>query len=284
VRHDGPSGDDRDQLGDVVINTSQQDLRKEVKRVTDGRGVDFALDCVGSELAEQMITCLTDGGKMLLYGTLGGAAMALYSRDLMMANATIGGFCMPGWLAALSAAYVDAVVDSPRPPFSETDKSCRTAAFSPRQVPVILGPFIQTQVQPINTAAGGTQPQGQRTCSRQCRLGHRNPECVLLGERRAAMERANMTVIGRSGDRARYDQGCIPTQIFEAHYFFTWMEMGSESAWVGRHIKLGTVVQQAFERLRHTGGIQRRCFPSKSHIRGCPHLKLDEFSETLMSD
>jgi hypothetical protein len=55
---------------------------------------------VGSKLAEQMITCLTDGGKMLLYGTLGGAAMARYSPDLMMANATIGGFYMPGWLAA----------------------------------------------------------------------------------------------------------------------------------------------------------------------------------------
>ena len=71
MRHDGPSVYDRDQLGDVVINTSRQDLREAVRRVTDGSGVDFALDCVGSKLAEQMITCLTDGGKMLLYGTLG---------------------------------------------------------------------------------------------------------------------------------------------------------------------------------------------------------------------
>lgn len=102
VRTDSQPDDHQDQLGDVIVNTSQQDLREEVKRLTDGRGVDFVLDCVGGKLAEQMITCLTDGGKMLLYGTLGGAAMELYSRDLMMTNATIGGFYLPGWLAAQS--------------------------------------------------------------------------------------------------------------------------------------------------------------------------------------
>lgn len=109
VRTEGQAGENQD-LGDVIINTSQQDLREEVKRVTDGRGVDFVLDCVGSKLAEQMIGCLTDGGKMLLYGTLGGATMELYSRDLMMTNATIGGFYMPGWLAAQSLEKLGEVV------------------------------------------------------------------------------------------------------------------------------------------------------------------------------
>ena len=109
VRTEGQAGENQD-LGDVIINTSQQELREEVKRVTDGRGVDFVLDCVGSKLAEQMIGCLTDGGKMLLYGTLGGASMELYSRDLMMTNATIGGFYMPGWLAAQSLEKLGEVV------------------------------------------------------------------------------------------------------------------------------------------------------------------------------
>ncbi|MCB1732068.1 MAG: zinc-dependent alcohol dehydrogenase family protein [Pseudomonadales bacterium] len=110
VRTDSQPDDSQDQLGDVIVNTSHQDLREEVKRVTDGRGVDFVLDCVGSKLAEQMVTCLTDGGKMLLYGTLGGASMELYSRDLMMANATIGGFYMPGWLAAQSLEKLGEVI------------------------------------------------------------------------------------------------------------------------------------------------------------------------------
>jgi NADPH2:quinone reductase len=88
-----------EQLGDVIINTTKQDLREEVKRATDGRGVEFALDCVGGKLAEQMVVSLTAGGRMALYGTLGGPSLNIYSRDLMMPNAFVGGFYMPGWLA-----------------------------------------------------------------------------------------------------------------------------------------------------------------------------------------
>jgi NADPH:quinone reductase-like Zn-dependent oxidoreductase len=87
-----------EQLGDEVINTAQQDVREEVKRITDGKGVNFAIDCVGGDLAEQMIGSLTEGGTMLLYGTLGSPSMSLYSRDLMMPNAFVGGFYLPGWL------------------------------------------------------------------------------------------------------------------------------------------------------------------------------------------
>ena len=100
VRGEKNPGQRKEQLGDVVINTTSQDLREEVKRVTGGRGVEFALDCVGGFLGEQMIGSLTDGGTMLLYGTLGGSSMQLHSRDLMMPNAFIGGFYLPGWLAA----------------------------------------------------------------------------------------------------------------------------------------------------------------------------------------
>ncbi len=100
VRNSAQAEDEELPLGDVVIDTSSQDLRTEVKKATGGRGVKYALDCVGGALGEQMITCLTDGGQMLLYGTLGGPSMTLYSRDLMMTNGTVGGFYLPGWMAA----------------------------------------------------------------------------------------------------------------------------------------------------------------------------------------
>jgi NADPH2:quinone reductase len=89
----------REYLGDVVINTSNQDMREEVRRATGGQGVEFALDCVGGRLAEEMLVCLTDGGRMLLYGTLSGPSFSIHSRDLMMPNAFLGGFYLPGWLA-----------------------------------------------------------------------------------------------------------------------------------------------------------------------------------------
>jgi NADPH2:quinone reductase len=88
-----------EQLGDVIINTTTQDIRAEVKRATDGRGVEFALDCIGGKLAEEMLVCLTSGGRMLLYGTLGGPSFTIHSRDLMMPNAFVGGFYFSGWLA-----------------------------------------------------------------------------------------------------------------------------------------------------------------------------------------
>ena len=97
-------------LGDVVVNTSSQDLRQEVKRITDGRGVDCAIDCVGGELAAQMLGCLTGGGSMLLYGTLSAPSMTLFSRDLMMPNASISGFYLPGWLAAQPPETLGAVM------------------------------------------------------------------------------------------------------------------------------------------------------------------------------
>jgi NADPH2:quinone reductase len=89
-----------EQLGDVVINTTTQNMREEVKRATNGRGVEYALDCVGGKLAEDMLVCLTDGGRMLLYGTLGAPSFTIHSRDLMMPNAFVGGFYFTGWLAA----------------------------------------------------------------------------------------------------------------------------------------------------------------------------------------
>ncbi len=99
------------ELGDVVIDTSSKNLRAEVKKATDGRGVDCALDCVGGTLGEQMMTCLTDGGRMLLYGTLGGPSMTLFSRDLMMTNASVGGFYLPGWMAAQSPEKLGEVIN-----------------------------------------------------------------------------------------------------------------------------------------------------------------------------
>lgn len=110
VRGHMSTNDNTEQLGDVVINTDHQDLRAEVKLATNGRGVECALDCVGGDLAEKMLGCLTEGGKMLLYGTLGAPTLTLHSRDLMMPNSFITGFYLPGWLAAQAPEKIGAVM------------------------------------------------------------------------------------------------------------------------------------------------------------------------------
>lgn len=87
---------------EAVIETDRQDLVTEVARVTFGRGVPHALDCVGGELAGQVVRCLGVGGHLVLYGTLADAPLVVPSRDLMMPMARVSGFLLPVWLAGRS--------------------------------------------------------------------------------------------------------------------------------------------------------------------------------------
>ena len=84
---------------DVVIETDTMDVIAEVAHVTGGKGVDYAMDCVGGELSEKMMQCLTLGGHMVAYGTLANAPVSLPYRDLMMPVTRLTGFYVTNWLA-----------------------------------------------------------------------------------------------------------------------------------------------------------------------------------------
>jgi NADPH:quinone reductase-like Zn-dependent oxidoreductase len=87
---------------DVVVATDSEELIPAVSEATAGKGVDYALDCVGGELAGDMIRCLTLGGHMVLFGTLANQAVKLSSRDLMMPLVQLSGFFAGAWLAQQS--------------------------------------------------------------------------------------------------------------------------------------------------------------------------------------
>lgn len=84
---------------DVVVDTDSQSLVEEVSRATGGRGADYALDCVGDDLAAEMLRCLTLGGHMVVFGTLANSPITLPSRDMMMPVTRLSGFFAPNWLA-----------------------------------------------------------------------------------------------------------------------------------------------------------------------------------------
>jgi len=84
---------------DVVVDTDSQSVIEEVAKATDGRGADYALDCVGGELAAELLRCLTLGGHMVAYGTLANSPIVLPSRDMMMPVTRLSGFFAPNWLA-----------------------------------------------------------------------------------------------------------------------------------------------------------------------------------------
>jgi NADPH:quinone reductase-like Zn-dependent oxidoreductase len=54
-----------------VIVTQQQDLTKEVMRVTAGKGARFAFDPVAGQGVEALTTAMGDGGTIFLYGGSG---------------------------------------------------------------------------------------------------------------------------------------------------------------------------------------------------------------------
>lgn len=92
-----------EQLGaDAVVVTEKQDLISEVARITGDRGVGYALDCVGGELAGEVVRCLGLNGRLVIYGTLGDAPLQIPGRDLMMPVAQVSGFLLPNWMGAQS--------------------------------------------------------------------------------------------------------------------------------------------------------------------------------------
>ena len=88
--------------GDVAVDSTSQDLRQAVVQATGGTGVRCALDCLGGDTTAQLVGCLTRGGHLVVYGTLGDMNTDLPIRDLMMPGATISGFFLPAWLATQS--------------------------------------------------------------------------------------------------------------------------------------------------------------------------------------
>ena len=87
---------------DAVIETDRQDLVGEVARLTQGRGAGYALDCVGGELAGEVVRCLGLDGRLVIYGTLADRPLQIPGRDLMMPVAHVSGFLLPSWMAQQS--------------------------------------------------------------------------------------------------------------------------------------------------------------------------------------
>jgi len=103
VVRSGANSDELRSLGaDAVVETSHQDLIAEVFRITGGKGVPHALDCVGGDLASQVVRCLGLNGRLVLYGTLADQPIRVPIRDLMMPVANLSGFLLPNWMVQQS--------------------------------------------------------------------------------------------------------------------------------------------------------------------------------------
>jgi len=80
---------------DYVINYKKQDVLKEVKEFTKGRGVDIVIEHIGKDTLDISVKMLKKGGKIITFGATSGYLATLdiryfYSRQLSIIGSYIG--------------------------------------------------------------------------------------------------------------------------------------------------------------------------------------------------
>ncbi len=77
---------------DVLINYSSLDFLEEVKKHTDGKGVDVVLESVGGEVFDKSLKCLRPLGRLVVYGSSSAQVSAARVPDLMGRAISVAGF------------------------------------------------------------------------------------------------------------------------------------------------------------------------------------------------
>jgi NADPH:quinone reductase-like Zn-dependent oxidoreductase len=78
-------------LGAEAIVYRTHDFEVEVRRLTEGAGVDVVLDMVGGEYVSRNLRCLRDGGRIAQIAFLEGATATVDLRPLLTRRLTISG-------------------------------------------------------------------------------------------------------------------------------------------------------------------------------------------------
>ena len=76
---------------DHAINYRTQDFVAEVKRVTEGRGVDVILDMVAGDYIAREVECLADDGRIALIAVQGGVQSSLNAATLLRRRLSLTG-------------------------------------------------------------------------------------------------------------------------------------------------------------------------------------------------
>lgn len=90
--------DELKKLGaDAVLVESDGPVEEQVRSLTSGNGVRYAIDPVGGATGSAVIASLGNGGRCLLYGSLSDEAISLHPRRLLSAAIRVEGFWLGEW-------------------------------------------------------------------------------------------------------------------------------------------------------------------------------------------
>jgi NADPH2:quinone reductase len=93
-----------EQLGAHAINYREQDFVEEVKKHTDGRGVDVILDMVAGDYVLRELELLADEGRLVFIATLGGKQANIDASLIMRRRLTLTGSTLRARPIAFKAA------------------------------------------------------------------------------------------------------------------------------------------------------------------------------------
>ena len=104
--------------GDEVVCTEDEDLRGRLHEITQGKGIDFAIDCVAGEVGGEIVRNLALSGMLVQFGALSSHrqtdpakfVMPVFSPKLIYSAATVRGWWLPRWLETQPIENVRKVV------------------------------------------------------------------------------------------------------------------------------------------------------------------------------
>jgi NADPH2:quinone reductase len=85
---------------DVVLTTADGPIDLQVRQVTAGEMVQYALDPVGGDTGTQVFESLAAEARMVVYGTLTGEPIRIDSRRMIAGNRVLEGFWLGHWMRA----------------------------------------------------------------------------------------------------------------------------------------------------------------------------------------
>ena len=138
----------KDLGADHIINVSESDIEKEVKRITNNEGVDIALECSGNpKAANDCLSLLRRQGKYTQIGIFGKPVMIDLDRVLYGEIKVTGSFSQKysGWKAALELASLGKIKVRPLIsdilPLEEWEKGFRRS-FEGKAIKVVFQPEL----------------------------------------------------------------------------------------------------------------------------------------------
>jgi NADPH:quinone reductase len=88
--------------GDAVISSSDGPIDDQVRRVTGGQGVRYAIDPVGGDTGTALFRSLAPEGRLILYGTLSNQPITVDPRLVISGPRSVEGFWLGHWMRARS--------------------------------------------------------------------------------------------------------------------------------------------------------------------------------------